>query len=310
MRLRLVAAFVLACAAFAAPSSAQHAASVALARSVPIADMHMHLGHGKPPSFYEERMDRNNVRWGGGVGGSLRDDPLAVKRHLGSRYVAALGQGEFFAIFFARGEAGLMDADEPRFRRLFEQAEAAFASGQARGFGEIHVNNNSRYSEARIRRRIPLESPVVLRMFEIADRHRGFVQIHTFISSGLDELMTVARRFRRTTIILSHCLPGASPDQVRALLASRPNIVCEISAQGPTHGIERIYSRAGMRPDWRALIDSMPTRFMLGTDPCCGLEDRYDEMIAELREHVLPAFDARTIRLIAHGNAQRIFGLR
>lgn len=294
----------------AGASVAQDAKSAALARSAPIADMHMHLGHGKSPAFYEERMDRNNVRWGGGVGGSLRDDPLAVKRHLGSRYVAALGQGEFFAIFFARGEAGLMDADEPRFRRLFEEAEAAFSSGQARGFGEIHINNNSRYSDARIRRRIPLESPVVLRMFEIANRHGGFVQIHTSVSSGLDELTNVARRFGRTKIILSHCLPGASPQQVRFLLASSPNIHCEVSAQGPVHGIERIFSREGVRPEWRALIAAMPTRFMLGTDPCCGLEGSYDEMIRELREHFLPAFDAKTIRLLAHGNAQRLFGLR
>ncbi len=276
---------------------------------MPIADMHMHLSRGRSAEFYREQMARNGVRWGGAVGGGPRDDVVAMREALGPHYVAALGQTEFFATFFEGGAAALSDVERPRFKALFETAEREFQTGRVKGFGEIHINNMSPFSPAGTQRKIALESPVVLRMFEIADRHRGFVQIHTMRDSGMDEIKRVAARFARTKIILSHCLPGARPEDVAELLSRTKNVFCELSAKGPVHGPRFFYSGDGIRPEWRKVIVAHADRFMLGTDPCCGLEDRYDEMIAEIRTMLLPDLPPAVMRKVAYENAVRILGL-
>lgn len=281
-----------------------------LAASLPLADIHMHLRGGRDASFYLDQMNRHQVRWGGAVGGGPRDRVLEIKAALKGRYIAALGQTEFFSVLFASGEQALTDPDHPVFQRLFAEAEPAFRNGLVRGFGEIHINNISPFSPGRGQRRIALETPVVMKMFGFAQAHGGFVQIHTMASSGMDEVMRVAARFPRARMILSHCLPGASTQQLDQLFRARPNIFCELSAQGPTHRIERVYGKFGLREHWRQLIEAHPTRIMVGTDPCCGLEDRYDEMIAEIRQYLLPGLSPATMRRVAYQNAQQIFGLQ
>jgi len=306
----LICAVLAAFAAIAPVAHAQSPAALELARKVPIADVHMHLTRGQPASWYVAQMDRNGVRWGGGVGGGPRDAPLDIGRALGGRHITALGQTEFFGVFFAQGTAGLVDDAHPIFQRLFAQAQSAFANGQARGFGELHINNMSPFSPAGTQRRIPLDSPVVNRMFAIANRHGGFVQIHTMKANGLDEILIMAARYPRVRVILSHCLPGASPEDIAFLFTRRPNIFCELSAQGPTHGVQRVFTPEGLRPAWRDVIVAHPTRFMVGTDPCCGHEGRYDQLIREARELLLAYLPPAVIPRVAYQNAVRELRLK
>jgi len=48
---------------------------------------------------------------------------------------------------------------------------------------------------------------------------------------------------------------------------------------------------------------------MLGTDPCCGLETRYSEMIEDLRTMFLPYLEPEVAEKIAYKNALRWFKL-
>lgn len=84
--------------------------SVALAKTVPIADVHMHLV-GRSIDFHRAQMDRNNVRWGGGVGPTDKGypKPADVSKVLGTRYFFTLGQQEFTDVFFSSGARGLVD---------------------------------------------------------------------------------------------------------------------------------------------------------------------------------------------------------
>jgi hypothetical protein len=290
--------------------SAQEKKSVDLARTIPLADVHMHLNAGHAADHYRGLMDKANVRWGGGVGGGRDDHPLDVKSSLGPRYIAALGQSEFFGVLFTVGERGLYDPDQALFQRLFASAPAAFKNGSVRGFGEIHINNVSPFTPARGQRRIDLESPVVLKMFDLASRHNGFMQIHTMSNSGPEEILRVSAKYPNVSLVLSHCLPGASPQQLESLLRARANLYCELSAQGPMHRIERVYGTNGVREEWRSLIERQATRFMVGSDACCGLENRYEEIIQEIRTYLLPAFTEKTIRRIAFENAKQVFHLQ
>src|SRR5262245_51724178 len=84
-------------------ATAQHSAeSAALAVQVPIADVHFHLEGQFVPSDTKALLDRNNVRWAGGVGpiGRLWSDfRQGFIDALGGRYIATLGQPEFGALY-------------------------------------------------------------------------------------------------------------------------------------------------------------------------------------------------------------------
>ncbi len=282
------------------------------AKALPVADLHMHL-FGKRPVFYKELMDRNGVKWGGGVGGSVFDDDEAVTSLLGDRHIRTLGQKEFGKVFFQRGAEGLNNDQDPDFVKLFEQAEREFQSGKAYGFGEIHGNNRRSHGprNERFARKISLKSPVIHRMFEITNRYEKFIQLH--LEGDLDtlnELSEQLRNFPKAKVILSHCLPYSGPETVQRLFDQHPNLFCEISAGGPVHKVARIFNAEGISPRFEPVILRNVDRFLLGTDPCCGLDHLYDDMILELRQYFLARLPRETAERIAFKNAERLLGLK
>jgi hypothetical protein len=84
-------------------------------------------------------MKDNNVRWGGGVGDYSSDMQAA----LGAHYIPALGNSEFTKVLLMNSEEGLQNLEHPVFIQFFREAELILATGKARGFGEIHINNRS-----------------------------------------------------------------------------------------------------------------------------------------------------------------------
>lgn len=59
----------------------------------------------------------------------------------------------------------------------------------------------------------------------------------------------------------------------------------------------------------KKLIEDFPMQVMLGSDTCCGLEKRYDEIIQEQREQVLAYLTTATLEQVAYKNAVRLFKL-
>lgn len=285
-----------------------------LAKSIPLADVHMHVydfGGSTPPIFLRY-MEQHNVRWGGGVGNYQTE----LQEKLGPRYIAAIGNEAWLTVFNSRGESGLSILDQFAFNELFRTAEQLFKDGKLKGFGEIHVKNklNTNVFDP-FGRSIPLDSPVINKMYELASQYGGFVQIHSMggIFGGFDEISVMAERYPKALTILSHCLPATPPHILGKLFDKHPNIVCEISAQGSVHGVMRgegrIFTRNGIRPEWAEVIERHPTRFLVGTDPCCRLDRRYGEMIEEIRRDFLPYLTPATLRRVAHENAVERFNL-
>jgi predicted TIM-barrel fold metal-dependent hydrolase len=282
--------------------------SVTAAKNIKIVDAHMHLT-GEAGSVILERMDRNGVASGGAVGGLRPNGPKAMKEALGHRYIAALGQAEFQSVFMLKGVAGLSDLTDPSFVRLFEAAEKALADKTARGFGEIHVSNMKSGVRSGIQLNISFKTPVIQKMYEVANRYGGFIQVHAEGLENQQEIRRVALDYPQATTVLAHCLPYSNAGYIRQLLKEVPNLMCELSATGPVHGNRRVFSEDGPRADWLRLIEDFPDRFMLGTDPCCGLAQRYDEMILEFRVLLLPYLSSSTMKMVAYSNAKKFFDL-
>jgi hypothetical protein len=282
--------------------------SEALAQSVPIADVHMHFDIGRQSvGQMLQKMKENKVLWGGGVGDYAGD----MQSALGRNYLPALGQAEFTKVLMSSGEQGLQNLEHPVFVQFFKEAESLMASGKARGFGEIHINNRSNVSpNDPFGRSIPLDSPVVRRMYEISDAYSGFVQIHyNKDHRTVDQIVAMAQRYPKTLTIVAHCMPVGSPDDIRRIFDAAPNVMCEISGATHLHGVKRIVTPEGINSRWLQMIEDYPDRVMMGTDPCCGLMRRYGEIVQLMRSKALAAMKPETLEKVAYKNALRVFGL-
>ncbi len=288
--------------------------SVELAKTVPIADIHMHTYQINGPGSAEvvERMTINNIRWGGGVG-DLRAD---IADALRGRHIPAAGQREFAETFIRQGPNALVEIDNVYFRDLFRDARDMFAKGTIKGFGELHTNNEGSGPQP-FRRKIKTDNPVIRKFYGIANEFGGFVQLHTQHNAEFTEdILRLSADFPNTLTILSHCLPHGQPEDLAFLFKQRKNIMCEMSATGDLHNRlarvnrpGRAYSVDGLRPRWKALIEEFPDRIMLGSDTCCGWDRHYSEAIAEIRTNFLPYLKPATIEQIAYKNALRVFKL-
>ena len=99
---------------------------------------------------------------------------------------------------------------------------------------------------------------------------------------------------------------------IRPLLKRHPNLFCELSFRYPPVVSPRwshvnVFDRSGPLPAWLSLIEAFPDRFMIGTD--AHDETEYDGAIAMVRRGLLPYLRPATARMVAHENAQRLFGL-
>jgi len=283
--------------------------SIELAKKIPLADLHMHVygERGSTPSNLLRYMRENNIRWGGGVG----HYQVEMQEALGARYIAAIGSKDWAKVFFSGGAGALLDPNQPEFIELFKKADELFKAGQLKGFGEIHIKNKLKFNP-RFERSIPLDSPVVDKMYEMANRHKGFVQIHSMggIFGGFEEVKVMATRYPHALTILSHCLPASSFQEVDQLLSEHPNIVCEVSAQGKIHmPLGRMFDENGLKSVWVDVIEKHPEQFFVGTDPCCGLDPRYGEIVEELRTRFLPYLKPETMKRVAYQNAVERFAL-
>jgi predicted TIM-barrel fold metal-dependent hydrolase len=289
--------------------------SIELAKIVPIADVHMHTYQQNPRSatWWREMMDANGVKWGGAVG-DYRED---VQAELGDRYIPAVGQPEFFKVFFKEGRSGLMDPNNETFKDLYTRSEKLFSEGKIKGFGEFHTDNHSS-GPPRIRRSIRTDNPAMRKFYEIANRYGGFVQIHAEFDGDFEkDILNLSADYPNTTTVLSHCLSTKNVDNVAAILSKRKNIACEVSSLGAVH-VNRLniprsphaYDSGGLYGNWIKFIEAYPDQVLLGSDPCCGIDAAYSEIISELRTSVLPYLSPMTMEKVANKNAVRIFSLK
>ncbi|MFM1818174.1 MAG: hypothetical protein RL364_1034 [Pseudomonadota bacterium] len=311
VKLALAAIFCLVRYVSAEPLSQE---SIDLAKTVPIADVHMHTYKRNGPRAIEflEQMDANGVRWGGAVG-DYRED---VAQLLGKRYIPAIGQAEFMRVFFSQGAAGLIDENNPVFVQFYQEAEKLLAEGKAKGFGELHTDNHNS-GPKNIQRHIRTDNPVMRRFYEIANRHGAFVQIHSQLDSDfVADVLKLTADYPKVLTILSHCLPLSRPSDLERMFEQRANLVCELSAQGYIHnklsGVNRpprVHTEDGIREGWKRLIEKFPDRVMVGTDACCGWFGSYSDMVKEIRSNLLPSLSPSLMEKVAYKNAVRLFDL-
>lgn len=289
--------------------------SVELSKTVPIADVHMHIVD-RSAAFHKAQMDRNNVKWGGGVGPTGKNPPSTkeIQSVLGNRYFLGLGQTEFTQVFFDVGAEGLKNKNNRSFSDLFKVADSQLASKYAYGFGEIHIDNSNSAPSFRFARKITLDNPVLRTMYEIANKHSSFVQLHM----EADDVNIVALKrylveFPNVSTIISHGLPYGKQTLIRDLLEKHPNIYFELSRKGAVlnskEAGQAFSTRNGVKIIWLKTLELYPDRFMIGSDTHDPDESKYDEVMQEFRNGLFPYLKPETLKKVAYLNAVRVFRL-
>ena len=203
------------------------------------------------------------------------------------------------------------------FRRAWEAdsgglaalVDSLLAGGGFYGIGEISVSHfpATGFPEADF----DPNGRTMRSLLDVARKHRVPIMIHSEVTR-LREFEALLRDYPDVTVIWAH--GGYTPlFLAQRLMLAHPNLVYELSARtwaqhprSPDYTIFRNDTAAW--PEWLALIESMPSRFLVGTD-AAGRSEARDVANARRVQLFLAQLSDSTRHQVAEGNLERILGL-
>ncbi len=169
---------------------------------------------------------------------------------------------------------------------IFDLVQDEFKRGYYRGIGEFHLSGKAADTE------------MVKKTVDFAVANNLYLHAHAD-----DEAVEILMRHNpRARIIWAHTGFGLPGERVAAMLAKYPKLWGELSYRG---GI--VDSSGKLTPEWRALFERYPDRFLLGSDT--WVPERwasYGEIMASYRGW-LAQLPPAAAKQIAHGNARELF---
>ena len=171
----------------------------------------------------------------------------------------------------------------------FDLVQEEFKRGYYRGIGEFHLTGKAAASEW------------VRKTVDFAVQHDLYLHAHAD-----DEAVEILMGHNpRAKIIWAHTGFGLASDRVSVMLAKYPQLWGELSYRsGITAG------GGQLTPEWRALFERYPDRFLLGSDTWINERwSSYGEIMAGYRGW-LAQLPPAIANQIAHGNARRLFAAK
>ena len=266
---------------------------------VPFVDAHVHLNDER---LQLELMGRYGVRQAVIFWGRNSDNESiaeAARRHP-DRFIA-------FASISPERTAyrKAWDAADPS---LLQGLEALLASGRFKGIGEISAVHFP--SRALAETDYDPTGPIMRGIMTLARRHRMPVMVHVEVTR-LTELGDLLAAFPDVPVIWAH--GGYTPLVVaRRMLERHPNLYYELSARTwPQHPRSPDYTilRDGRQvwPEWLALIEARPDRFVIGTDASHRSREM-EIMKLESVQNVLRQLSPVAQERVARTNLLRLLG--
>jgi hypothetical protein len=169
---------------------------------------------------------------------------------------------------------------------IFDLVQDEFKRGYYRGIGEFHLSGKAADTE------------MVKKTVDFAVANNLYLHAHVD-----DEAVEILMRHNpRARIIWAHTGFGLASDRVSAMVAKYPKLWGELSYRS---GI--VDGSGTLTPEWRALFERYPDRFLLGSDT--WVPERwagYGEIMAGYRGW-LAQLSPTVAKQIAHGNARSLF---
>jgi predicted TIM-barrel fold metal-dependent hydrolase len=267
---------------------------------LPFIDAHVHLND---TAMQLEMMDRHGatqavVFWGGRSDNDTVAD--AARRHP-QRFIP-------FASISPERTAyrPLWERDDAA---LLAQLDALLATGRYRGIGEISAVHDAAAGFAATD--FSPTGPMMTGILALARKHRVPVIVHVEITR-LAELSTLLERYPDVPVIWAH--GGYTPLVIaQRLLARHPNLTYELSARTwPVHPRSPDYTilRDGENvwPQWLALIEAQPKRFIVGTDASHRSRDSETMKFTSV-QNLLRQLSPATRERVARDNLLDLVGL-
>ncbi len=246
-----------------------------------IFDAHLHYNQEPTPIFsldkVQETFRRNRV---GGIIANSRPNK-------GTHQLVDARSEDLWVVPFIRPYRTREDvwnwSNDPA---IYDLIESEYKRGYYVGVGEFHIQGRA------------AEAPLVKKTVDFA------VERNLYILAHCDEtaLVILYGHNPKAKIIWAHTGFSTPVPRVRELLDTYPTLIAELSYRG---GITE--GRGALSQEWRELFAGYADRFVIGSDT--WIPERwisYDQIMATYRGWLaqLPPDQAR---LIAHGNAERLF---
>lgn len=214
----------------------------------PLIDAHSHLPNSTAIDAYVAAMKRHNVLKVVllGVGGLQKDDTAwltAASKKYPDRVVAGL------------------PLPDPTSESALSQLELQLERSKPRVIGEVHMRQVGR----RLIDRDP-NAPVFGKILDLAAKAGVPIVIHYELTDQAETALDRAlAAHRNSTIVLAHGGEGP-PGRLDRLLQRNPNLFVDLSGMHFQRTPALASETGPLDPGWKALIEKMPDRFMIGVD--------------------------------------------
>jgi predicted TIM-barrel fold metal-dependent hydrolase len=256
----------------------------------PLIDAHSHVPNATVIDGYAEAMKRHDVRRVLllGVGGVQKDDPAwiaaAARRHP-DRVLPAV------------------PVPDPMAPDAGTRLEAALARGKFHAIGEVHLRQVSRKID-----RDPM-APAFARVLEVAAKHSLPVVVHDELNDqAAAALGRTLAAHPKTLIVLAHA-GEATPARLEPLLSRHANLIVDLSGMHFQRTPALATETGPLDPAWKALIEKMPSRFVMGIDVWAArlFEPAMLDRLMKWTRRVLGELSPAVAEQVAYRNAVRFY---
>lgn len=280
----------------------------AAAKTIPIVDAHFHVLKWMDGQELLGHMDRNGIRWAGGVGGNGAE---AIS-YMGSRFIRPTGMGQWLSLHKKLDAAAFENPNTPAVQKGLSGIENHLRTRGARAIGEIHVNALTSTKEPSNRFKTRADSPTLKALFNLAGKYNRPLIIHAqWDSDTAQEVELLAASNRSARLVLAHCGSTTTFSDIRGIFERHANVSCDLSARGmpPLPGKKNaVFDERGIVGDWKKLIEDYPDRFVIGIDNVQNWQE-YESVLRVIRFGLLANLSSETAEKVAYKNAQAWFGL-
>jgi len=259
----------------------------------PLIDAHSHVPNATAIDAYVAAMKRHNVLKVVllGVGGLQKEDTAwltAASKKYPDRVVA-----------------GLPLAD-PTSESAASQLELQLDRGKPRLIGEVHMRQVGR----RLIDRDP-NSPAFGKILDVAAKFEVPIVIHYELTDAAETALDRAlAAHRKSTIVLAHGGEGP-PRRLDRLLLRNPNLFVDLSGMHFQRTPALASETGPLDPGWKALIEKMPDRFMIGVDVWAArlFEPAMLDRLFMWTRRILGELRLDVAERVAHRNAAKLYRL-
>jgi Amidohydrolase len=264
----------------------------------PLLDAHLHYNDeaqaAHPMSDVLARMQRSGVR---AIVANSRPNDGTRSLAAATTQTAKAGVTvlPFVRLYRNRDDYSTWFKDESIYAMVLSELARGTEAGPYRGIGEFHLYDSANANGA------------VAKKLMLLAEDKGLAVLAHVDDTAIDLLMAnTLSQGQKAKLVWAHTgIGGASTARVRELLLKYPLLMGELSYRPGLTGAD-----GKLSPEWRALVQEFPTRFVIGSDTWVNQRWQYYEELMRGYRTWLGDLPPDVARNIGWDNAAKLFGIK